>query len=159
MKSVGLAALLGAALVAGPLAAEVAPEQVEWDDLSVPVSLTGVPGDPAEGLKVFTSRAAGNCIACHSISALLDSVQWHGDVGPLLDGVGERYDEAELRGILVDAKRWWPDSMMFSFYRTSGFTRPGEGFTGEAPKEPLKPLLSAQQIEDVIAYLMTLTDY
>lgn len=153
-----LGGLMLSAVMATAVQSEIAPEDVVWDDISVPASLSGVPGDPVEGLKVFTSRASGNCIACHSVTDLLDSVQFHGDVGPMLDGVADRWEEAELRGILVDAKQIWPDTMMFAFYRTSGYTRPGEGFTGTAPKEPLKPLLTAQQIEDVIAYLMTLTD-
>jgi sulfur-oxidizing protein SoxX len=149
---------MAALLPAGAMATGIAPEDIVWDDVMIHDSLTGVPGDPAEGMKVFTSRATGNCVACHSITELLDVADWHGDVGPMLDGTGARWDEAELRGILVDAKKWWPDTMMFAFYRRDGYTRPGEGFTGNAPKEQLTTLLTAQQIEDVIAYLMTLTD-
>jgi sulfur-oxidizing protein SoxX len=76
----------------------------------------------------------------------------------MLDGAGDRWSEAELRGILVDAKMTFEDSMMPSFYKTEGFIRLGNAYTGKAHEGDVEPLLSAQQIEDVVAYLMTLKD-
>ncbi len=99
-----------------------------------------------------------NCVACHEVSALAD-VPFHGEIGPMLDGAGDRWSEAELRGIVANAKIMFPDSMMPSFYKTEGFIRPGDAYTGEAADpETFGPLLSAQQIEDVVAYLVTLKD-
>lgn len=151
----GAAALAAGAAMAG----EVAPSDVVYDEYgAVAVSLTGAPGDPAEGRVVFSSRSQGNCVACHTVSEMLDDVAWHGNVGPSLDGVATRWSEAELRGIVANAKNIYDGTIMPSFYKVSGFVRPGEGFTTKPAQEPLPPLLSAQQIEDVIAYLMTLNE-
>lgn len=134
----------------------VAPTAVVFnDDSAVELSLTGVAGDPAQGAKVASTKSQGNCIACHEITDLKD-VPFHGEVGPLLDGAGDRWSEAELRGILVNAKVLFEDSVMPAFYKTEGFNRLGKAYTGKAHEGEVAPLLSAQQIEDVVAYLMTL---
>jgi L-cysteine S-thiosulfotransferase len=150
----------GFAFAATALHADVIlPDDVVTDDYGdVAQSLTGVPGDPARGLEVMVNRGTGNCIACHQVTAL-EEHPFHGEVGPSLDGAGARWEEASLRGIIVNAKNVFPDSVMPSFYRVSGFTRPGNGFTGRAAEGPLDPLLTAQEVEDVVAYLMTLTEY
>lgn len=160
MKLKAVTGLVFAGLaVAGIAGAEVAPGDVVWTDgVAVAESLTGVPGNAEAGVAVVSNRAQGNCVACHEISSL-PNVQFQGNVGPSLDGVASRWSEAELRGILVDAKHMFPDSRMPSFYRTEGFIRPGDGFTARAANpETFGPLLNAQQIEDTLAYLMTLTD-
>jgi len=142
----------GAGVVA---AAEVAPEDVVYKDGAVEMSLTGAPGDPAAGRKVIGTKKLGNCVACHEISEMSD-VPFHGKIGPSLDGVGSRYTEAQIRGIVANAKHTFEGSMMPSFYKRTGYIRPGKAFTGKAPDGELPPLLSAQQIEDVVAYLVTL---
>ncbi len=150
----------GFALAATTLHADViVPDDVvanEYGDIEQ--SLTGAPGDPERGLEVMVDRGLGNCIACHQVTAL-EEYPFHGEVGPSLDGVGARWEEPALRGIIADAKAVFPDSVMPSFYKVSGFTRPGNAFTGRAAEGPLDPLLTAQQVEDVVAYLMTLTEY
>jgi len=135
-------------------AADVAPGDVVFDNGAVAASLTGVAGDPESGQKVMSTRALGNCVACHHVSSL--SAAFQGTVGPSLDGVGDRYDEAQLRGIVSNAKNTFHDTVMPSFYKSTGYIRPGDAFTGKAGTEPLPPLLTAQQIEDVVAYLTTL---
>lgn len=149
---------LSAALLGSAMAAETAPKQVVYDEGKVSASLTGVPGDVEVGRKVMTTRGQGNCIACHTVTEL-EAVPFHGEVGPTLDGAGERWTEAELRGIVANSKMTFEDSMMPSFYKVDGYIRPGNAFTGKAAKTPeLPPLLSAQQIEDVVAYLLTLKE-
>ncbi|MCB1389904.1 MAG: sulfur oxidation c-type cytochrome SoxX [Rhodobacteraceae bacterium] len=145
--------------LAGTAFAETAPGDVVWvDDVQIPESLTGAAGTATAGVDVISSRAQGNCVACHEVSAL-PNVQFQGNIGPSLDGVGSRWSEAELRGILVDAKHMFPDTRMPAFYRVDGFIRPGNAYTGRAADPAtFGPLLTAQQIEDTIAYLMTLTD-
>ena len=145
------------ALVAGMAAAEtVAPDAVVYDEAgAIEASLTGVPGDAAAGEKVMTNRGLGNCVACHKVSAL-DYAPFHGEVGPELNGIAEYRTEAELRGIVANAKMTFPESVMPSFYKTSGFIRPGNGYTGKAAEGAIEPILTAQQIEDVVAFLMTL---
>ena len=160
-RNIPIAAGIAAGLVAisGLVLAEVAPVDVVLGDYGdVAESLTGTPGDPANGIVVMTTRSQGNCVACHQVSALMEVAAFHGEVGPSLDGTGSRWDAAQLRGILVNAKMTFPDSVMPAFYRVDGFIRPGDAFTGKAPEGELPPLLTAQQIEDVVAYLLTLTE-
>jgi len=145
--------LVGAATAAN--AAEVKPGNVSFENGAVAASLTGKPGDPERGREVVGDKSAGNCVACHAISEMTD-VAWHGEIGPPLDGAGERWSEAELRGMIVNAKNMFPGTMMPAFYKVEGFTRPGDAYTGKAAPEDLDPLLTAQQIEDVVAYLSTL---
>ncbi|MDO5658225.1 MAG: sulfur oxidation c-type cytochrome SoxX [Paracoccus sp. (in: a-proteobacteria)] len=150
----GLAVGLGAAM------AETAPEDVVWsEDGAIAQSLTGVPGDPVEGRRIMSVAALGNCVACHANGEMEDDVPFHGDIAPALDGVADRWDEAHLRGILADAKRTFPDSFMPGFYKTGPFIRVGVGYTGNAPEKPsdIGPILTGQQVEDIVAYLMTLT--
>ena len=144
-------------LSAGMAVAEApTPSQVAFEDGAVASSLTGSAGDPAAG-RVIMNKGAGNCIACHMVSDLAE-LPLHGEIGPPLDGVADRWSQAELRGIVANAKIMFPDSMMPSFYKTDGFTRPGNAYTGKAAEGALDPLLSAQQVEDVVAYLLTLTE-
>lgn len=150
-----LVAAAGAAT--GAVAESVAPGDVVYDYGAVAESLTGVPGDAEKGRKIASTKSMGNCITCHQVSAL-SKVQWHGEIGPSLDGVGSRWSEDELRGIVANAKKMFPGSMMPSFYKVDGFIRPGEGYTGKAAKPPIEPVLTAQQIEDVVAFLMTLKE-
>jgi sulfur-oxidizing protein SoxX len=138
-------------------ASEIAATDVAFVDGSVESSLTGVPGDPANGREIVGSKKLGNCIACHQVSDL-DDVPFQGEIGPMLDGAGDRWGEAELRGIVANAKIMFDESLMPSFYKTEGFTRPGNAYTGEAADDTFGPLLEAQQIEDVVAYLGTLKE-
>ena len=138
--------------------AETAPSDVTFGEYGdIEASLTGVPGDPAAGLQIMVSRGKGNCIACHAVTALAEH-PFHGEVGPMLDGVGGYRTEAELRGIIANPKMTFEGTIMPAFYRVDGFNRPGDAFTGKAAAGPLDPLLTAQEIEDVVAYLMTLTE-
>ncbi|MEO3415126.1 sulfur oxidation c-type cytochrome SoxX [Roseovarius sp. CAU 1744] len=151
----GLAAL--AALGASAALAEIVqPTEVSFDDGAVAVSLSGQPGDPAAGAEIM-NKGAGNCIACHQVSAL-EHLPFHGEVGPPLDGVADRWSEAEIRGIVANAKIMFEGTVMPSFYKTEGFIRLGDAYTGDAHEGEVEPLLSAQQIEDVVAYLMTLKE-
>lgn len=115
-------------------------------DGTIPQSLTGQPGDPVNGKKVVINRKKGNCLACHRMP--IPEEQFHGETAPDLDGVGANLSEAELRMRLVDPKAINPDTMMPSFYSTNQH-RVLKAFVG-------KTIMDAQEIEDVIAYLMTL---
>lgn len=156
MKSTLVLASVVALSASLATAETIVPTAVNFVDGAVETSLTGVPGDPAAG-RILMNKGAGNCIACHAVTELSD-LGFHGTVGPLLDGVGDRWSEAELRGIVSNAKMMFDGTMMPSFYKTTGYTRPGDGFTGKAPSGELSPLLTAQQVEDAVAYLMTLKD-
>lgn len=145
------------ALAALPAAAETAPGAIAFDGGAIAASLTGAPGDAAAGAKIMTTNALGNCVACHELAAMPD-VQFQGNIGPALDGAADRWTEAELRGLVVNAKLTFEGTMMPAFYKTDGFIRPGNGYTGKAPEGALSPVLTAQQVEDVVAYLLTLKE-
>ncbi len=157
MKRITLTLVALAASGFAVTAEEIAPTNVSFDDGSVATSLTGVPGDPAKGREIVGDKGQGNCVACHQVTDLAD-VPFHGEIGPMLDGAGDRWSEAELRGIVANAKMMFEDSLMPSFYKTEGFIRPGNAYTGKAADDTFGPLLTAQQIEDVVAYLSTLKD-
>jgi len=144
------AALCGAAGIALAAANASAEQIVRYkivDDASIPQSLTGKPGDPARGRKVAINRKLGNCLACHQMP--ISEELFHGAVGPDLSAVGSTLSEAEVRLRVVNPKIVNPDTIMPAFYRTEGLHRVIKKFQG-------KPMLSAQQVEDVVAYLMTL---
>lgn len=139
------------AAIAGVAGAHVAPGDVKIEDGVVTQSLSGKPGDAAMGRELAANRKLGNCLACHATSDLND-MPFHGEVGPTLDGVADRWSAGELRAILVNSKTVFGDeTIMPAFYRDSGFNRPAEKFVG-------KSILTAQQVEDIIAYLMTLKE-
>lgn len=138
-------------------AGTVAPGDVVFDDYgAIAEPLTTTPGDPEKGRAVM-NKGSGNCIACHQVTDLSE-LAFHGEIGPSLDGVADRWTEADLRGIVANAKMMFPGTMMPAFYKVEGFTRLGDGYTGKAAKGPVEPLLTAQQIEDVVAYLLTLQE-
>jgi len=116
---------------------------------AIPAPLTGRPGDPKEGRKVVAERRLGNCLSCHEIDALRAD-EFHGDVGPTLDGVAGRWDTGTLRMIVVNAKKvFGAETVMPAFYRVDGLNRVRPEFLG-------KPILTAQQVEDVVVFLATL---
>ena len=127
-------------------AAETDPKDVTYDEYgAVEVSLTGVAGDAANGALIVGDKSKGNCVACHAVTALAD-IPFHGEVGPMLDGAGDRWTEAELRGLVANAKMTFEGTVMPAFYKDEGFIRPGDAYTGKAP------------IEDVVAFLATLKE-
>lgn len=135
----------------------IVPADVGFDNYgAVSTSLTGQSGSVDGGLKIMTTRGKGNCIACHQVTALSE-FPFHGEVGPSLDGVADRYEEAELRGIVANAKITFDGTVMPAFFKDSGYIRPGIGYTGKAAApEDLTTLLTAEEIEDVVAFLLTL---
>ena len=131
-------------------AADVMPANVVFNDGVVGAALTAQAGDPAAGRKVFMNRKLGNCLACHANEDMSDQ-SFHGEVGPALDGVADRWEAAELRGIVVNSKMMFEGTIMPAFYKDDGFERNLKKFQG-------KSILNAQQVEDVVAYLLTLKE-
>jgi L-cysteine S-thiosulfotransferase len=115
---------------------------------AIPKSLTGVPGDAARGRALVEDRTT-TCILCHS--GPVPEARFQGDLAPGLAGAGSRWSEGQLRLRLVDASRLNPATIMPSYYRVDGLVRVGAAWRG-------KPMLSAEQIEDIVAYLVTLRD-
>ena len=145
--------LFAVALTAGcAVAAGTAPGDVKIDSENmVKLSLTGSAGDAAAGRDVYKGRKAGNCLACHANSDMA-SEQFHGEIGPAMDGVADRYTTGELRAILVNSKAVFGDqTIMPGFYRDHEPARTAKKFKG-------KTILTAEQVEDVIAYLKTLKE-
>jgi sulfur-oxidizing protein SoxX len=134
---------------AGPARAEEPVVAYEVIGNEIPASLTGSPGDPARGRVLVVNRQAGLCLLCHS--GPFPEERFQGTIAPDLAGSGTRWSEGQLRLRLVDGTRLNPDTLMPSYYRVDHLTRVGDAWRG-------KPILSAAQIEDVVAFLSTLRE-
>ena len=115
----------------------------------LPQSLTGAKGDPVRGRAIVTNRQVGLCLLCHS--GPFPEERFQGNLAPDLRGAGARWSEAQLRLRIVDSSRINPATIMPAYYRTEGLARVAPAWQG-------KPVLSAGQIEDVVAFLLTLRD-
>lgn len=144
MASARLGATLAAALLAAA-AGPLAPYQVDGDAIVAP--LAGQPGDAARGRAIVLARQVSTCLLCHG--GPFPEERFQGTVGPSLSGVGARLSEGQLRLRIVDAAAANPQTVMPSFYRVAGLARVARQWEG-------KPVLSADQVEDVVAYLATL---
>ena len=127
-----LAAFCGGAMAAG-------------DSIDAP--LTAAKGDAARGRTIVASRQVGLCVLCHAGPFPEEALM--GDLGPDLRGVGARLSEGQLRLRIVDSRRVNPSTIMPSYFRAERLVRVAPGYRG-------KPILDAQQVEDVVAYLETL---
>ena len=117
-----------------------------------PVRSGGVPPGgalPARGRAIVTNRQLGLCLLCHS--GPFPEERFQGDLAPDLAGAGKRWSEGQLRLRIVDSSRITPTSIMPAYHRTDGLVR-------VAPAWRDKPVLNAEQIEDVVAFLTTLKD-
>ena len=123
------------------------PVQIEGDAITAP--LNGKSGDPVRGQEVFVSREEGHCVLCHQITGL--EAEFQGNVGPALTGIGTRLNADQIRYRIIDAQSVWPDTVMPSYYRTGGLRQVGKAYRSA-------PALTAQQIEDLVAFLETQTD-
>jgi L-cysteine S-thiosulfotransferase len=139
------AALALTAAFAGPVRAEIVPYAIVGD--AIPASLTGTKGEAARGRAIVASRTVGLCLLCHSGPFPEDKFQ--GNIAPDLAGAGARWSEGQLRLRIVDARKFNPETIMPSFYRVDHLTRVPAAYRD-------KPVLSAVEVEDVVAYLMTL---
>jgi len=115
----------------------------------IPEPLTGTPGDSARGRAIVGNRQVGLCLLCHQGPFPEERLQ--GTMAPDLKGAGGRWSPAQLRLRIVDAARINPDTIMPPYYRIDGLERVAPAFRG-------KPILTAQEIEDVVAFLATLKE-
>ena len=116
---------------------------------AIPDSLTGAKGDAARGRAIVTNRHVGLCLRCHS--GPCPEERFLGTLAPDLAGAGKRWSEGQLRLRIADSSRVNPATIMPSYHRTEGLTRVAPAWRG-------KPVLTPEQIEDVVAFLMTLKD-
>jgi sulfur-oxidizing protein SoxX len=154
LRGLGLAALLAGATSAWGSPAGVA-AQTGADSIaryavvgdSIPVPLTERAGDAARGQRIVADRQIGLCLLCHS--GPFADARSQGNLATDLGGAGSRWSEGQLRLRLVDPQRIDPHSIMPAYHRVEGLTRVGSAWQG-------KPVLTAQQIEDVVVFLRTL---
>jgi L-cysteine S-thiosulfotransferase len=109
--------------------------------------LGAAPGDAARGRAIVASRQQGLCLLCHT--GPIPEERFQGNLAPDLAGAGGRWSAAQLRARIVDASRFNPGTIMPAYYKTEGLVRVAPALKG-------KPILTAQQVEDVVAYLQTL---
>ena len=145
LRSLAAASLLSAGLLAAAAATPVLPYQVSGDGIAQP--LGGLVGDPVRGRAVVADRRVGLCLLCHT--GPFPEERSPGTLATDLSGAGRRWSEAQLRLRVVDARAVSPGSFMPAFHRVDGLQRVGASWQG-------RPLLSAQQVEDVVAFLLTL---
>jgi sulfur-oxidizing protein SoxX len=112
-------------------------------------SLTGVKGDPAKGRAIVVERQKGLCLLCHS--GPFPEERFQGDLAPSLAGTGSRMSEGEIRLRMVDSTKVNEKTIMPPYYKTEGLERVAANYKA-------KTLLNAQEIEDVIAFLVSLKD-
>jgi sulfur-oxidizing protein SoxX len=142
---VAMAALAWAAGASAGGAEVIAPLRVVGDGIPDPLGATA--GDAVRGRALVIARASANCVLCHAVPDT--AVRFAGNVGPPLAGVGTRFTTAQLRLRVADSLRINPDSVMPSYYKVSGLDRVAEPYAG-------KPILTASEVEDVVAWLGTL---
>jgi sulfur-oxidizing protein SoxX len=133
------------AISPAPLHADLVRYTIVGD--AIPASLTGTKGDPARGRAIVANHTVGLCLLCHSGPFPEDRFQ--GNVAPDLSGAGKRWNEGQLRLRIVDASKFNPGSIMPPFYRVDDLTRVATAYRD-------KSVLTAVDVEDVVAYLMTL---
>ena len=141
--ALGLAAFTAVGLASAQSAAQ------DVVDGGLPHSLTGTPGDAVRGRAVVANRQVGLCLLCHT--GPIPEERFQGNLAPDLTGAGKRWSAGQLRLRMVDARALNPQTIMPSYHRTEGLTR-------VAPAFAAIPMLAAQQVEDVVAYLLTLRD-
>jgi L-cysteine S-thiosulfotransferase len=136
--------LSGLMIAAGAVAQALAPYRVDGDAIEAPIA--GARGDAAKGREVVLGRES-NCLLCHTVPDAGGRPM--GDIAPPLAGVGARFSAGQLRLRIVDSSRTNPQTPMPAYYRVDGLNGVAAAFRG-------KPILSAQEVEDVVAYLVTL---
>jgi sulfur-oxidizing protein SoxX len=146
-RTVTLLAAWATSLLAAAAQEGLTPFTVVGD--AIPASLTGAKGDPERGRAIVANRYVGLCLLCHSGPFPEERMQ--GTLAPDLKGAGARWSEGQLRLRIVDAARLNPSSIMPPYYRVDGLARVAPSFRG-------KPVLTAGQIEDVVAFLATLRE-
>ena len=142
-----VASIAGSALAQSGGAQGAMPYIVVGD--AIPKPLADKPGDAARGRAIVANRSVGLCLLCHS--GPIAEERFQGDLAPSLAGAGGRWSVAQLRLRIVDGARLNPDTIMPPYYRTTGLQRVAKPFEG-------KTILTAEQIEDVVAYLATLKE-
>ena len=147
----GFPAFVQAITIIGIFSAPLAAEPLEYTIVNseIPNSLTGSIGDPVRGALIVRDADNATCLICHSIP--IEGEPDPGDIGPPLDGVGSRMTAGTLRLRLVEPQHFNPDTIMPSYYRKDGLYRVATEYRGLA-------LYDAADIEDVIAYLLTLVE-
>lgn len=143
MRAVALALALLLASVAQ--AQDHVPLRIVGD--GIPQAMTSTPGDASRGRAIVANRTTGLCLLCHS--APIPEERFQGNLAPDLSGSGSRWTVAQLRLRVADAAAINPDTIMPPFHRTGGLVRVSRAFAG-------KPILTAQQVEDVVSYLASL---
>lgn len=142
--------LLPAGVMAGETSLPPPEKYCEWEmvDYGIPAPLCGLAGDAERGRAIVSDSGRGNCLACHRLP--IPGVEAYGTIGPPLEGIAGRLNAAQIRLRVVDSRHINPMSIMPGFYRDPGLIhRPGKRYVG-------RTFLTAQQVEDVIAYLVTL---
>ena len=141
-----LAISLGGVVVAGQAIGAPTPSYRVVDG-GIPVALTAIPGDAMRGRDIASNRQVGMCQLCHQVPASNDRFQ--GDIATSLAGAGTRWTASQLRLRMVDSRGVNADSVMPAYFKVDALHRVGATWRDQ-------PILNAQQVEDVVAWLVSL---
>jgi sulfur-oxidizing protein SoxX len=147
-----LSAMAAALVLLAIIPSQVEAQALRWYEIvgdAIPEPLTGVKGNPARGRAIVVDRQRGLCLLCHA--GPFPEQRFQGNLAPDLTGVGTRWSEGQLRLKIVDSRRLNPATIMPPYYNMDGLVRVGRNWQD-------KPVLSAEQVEDVVAFLTTLTE-
>ena len=146
VMALGLGMVFGLTIGTSAMAQDLVKYEVK-DGESIVKSLTGKKGDAKKGRETAINRKRGNCLACHVMP--IPEQPFHGKLGPDLNGVASRYTAGEIRLRIVNPKVLNEGTIMPAYYKNDGFHRVLKKFVG-------KSIVSGQDVEDMVAYLMTL---
>ncbi len=104
-------------------------------------------GDSERGRQIYLDRELGHCLLCHHASQI--DAPFQGDLGPDLSDVAARLTLAEMRAKIEDPTVSNPQSAMPAYHRTRGLRQLAPAFSG-------RPILTAEQLTDLMAFLNTL---
>lgn len=149
MRQAGHAAILVIVALAGELCCAEEPHPYQIASDAIAASLTGTPGDTARGRAIVLNRTVGLCLLCHT--GPFPEERSQGNLAPDLKGAGARWSIGQLRLRMVDSHKFNADTIMPAYYKIEGLNRVAPAYRG-------KPILTAEQIEDVVAFLVTLRE-
>jgi sulfur-oxidizing protein SoxX len=145
VATLAIAALALGCATAGVFAQDVARYEIVGD--GIPAPLAPEPGDPVRGRALVVARDNANCVLCHAVPD--PAIRFAGDVGPSLAGVGRRLSASQLRLRVADNLAVNRATVMPSYYKVDGLAQVATPYAG-------KPILSAREVEDIVAWLATL---
>ena len=114
---------------------------------ALPALSNELTGDPQAGRSLVASRQKGLCLLCHS--GPFPEEPFQGNIAPNLSDLVANLSATQLRARIMNPAITNPQTIMPSYYQPEHLTRVSKPYQGQS-------ILSLKEIDDVVAYLMTL---